>query len=161
MEHNCLWSSEIVLHPWEPGAGRCENPPVLHFQGVLMVIPVCGQCPGEGMSPPQPGGHTWVLWLTCPGANLFCSVPPVSLCCELGRNVPRLTDFYCLHFWLVLLKKIIKDDPHRGLIFGTISVVSCCRQHLLEKGFQTGYLRTLLLKTFQFYFYFSFPSCQR
>lgn len=90
---------------------------------------------GREMSPPQPGGHTWMLWLMCPGANLFSSVPVLSLCCELGINVPRLTDFYCLRFWLVLLKKIIKSDPHRGLILGMISVVSCCWEHLLEKRF--------------------------
>lgn len=52
------------------------------------------------------------------GANLFSLVPVVSLGWELGINVPRLTDFYCLRFWLVLLKKIIKNGPHRGLILG-------------------------------------------
>lgn len=78
-------------------------------------------------------------WEKCAKADRFL-LPPL-LACPAEENNQR---------W-----------PPQRSDFGTISVVSCCWQHLLEKGFQTGYLRTLLLKTFQFYFYFTFPSCQR
>lgn len=52
--------------------GACENPPALRFQGLLVVICVFGQHNARReASPPRPRGHTWMLWLMCPGGNLF------------------------------------------------------------------------------------------
>lgn len=114
--------------------------------------PVCGQCLVEGSVPSTARGM-------CPDALIDVSRSKPALLSPCG--LPGLGTWdKCAKADRFLLPPLLacpaeennqKWPPQRS-DFGRISVVSCCWQHLLEKGSQTGYLGTLLLKTFQFHF---------
>lgn len=47
--------------PTRARAWEAVKIPLSSLPGSPAGHPGCGQCPGEGSVPSQPGGHTWVL----------------------------------------------------------------------------------------------------
>lgn len=154
MEHNCLCSSMTVLYPREPGPGRLWKSPCPPFQGVLLVILAVVSALGRAVSPHSQGDtHGCSEWRV---QEQTCS--PQSLCSPCALNLGK-----CAKADRFLLPPLLacpaeennqRWPPQRSGL-GRITVASCCWQHVLEKGFQTGFLGTLLFKTLQFLLHIS------